>query len=159
MMIPPFERSFLPLYLMRGRTIPLAFRERRKIVFIDESGLSARPHRVRTWAPQGQTGAAIHFHSKTLSAIADCRTLQLFLTDSRQPVRRPSAGTGRKARGIVPKSKFCSCSPPVGPVGRASDSFLPLGVLRRPEILRKCLFIPVPGIDTLLAHQLSNAAS
>jgi len=24
MMIPPFERSFLPLYLMCGRTIPLA---------------------------------------------------------------------------------------------------------------------------------------
>jgi DDE superfamily endonuclease len=71
MMIPPFERSFLPLYLMCGRTIPLAFRERRKIVFIDESGLSERPHRVSTWAPRGQTPVLqYHFHWKTLSAIA-----------------------------------------------------------------------------------------
>jgi transposase len=36
--------------------------ERRTIVFIDESGLSERPHRVRTWAPRGQTpGAATSF--------------------------------------------------------------------------------------------------
>lgn len=32
-----------------------ARREGRTIVFIDESGLSTRPHRVRTWAPRGQT--------------------------------------------------------------------------------------------------------
>ena len=29
--------------------------QRRVIVFVDESGLSTRPHRVRTWAPRGQT--------------------------------------------------------------------------------------------------------
>ena len=29
--------------------------EGRTIVFIDESGLSERPHRCRTWAPRGQT--------------------------------------------------------------------------------------------------------
>ena len=29
--------------------------ERRAIVFIDESGVSEPPHRVRTWAPRGQT--------------------------------------------------------------------------------------------------------
>ena len=29
--------------------------EQRTIVFIDESGLSTRPTRVRTWAPRGQT--------------------------------------------------------------------------------------------------------
>jgi hypothetical protein len=28
--------------------------ERRTIVFIDQSGVSERPHRVRTWAPRGQ---------------------------------------------------------------------------------------------------------
>jgi hypothetical protein len=32
-----------------------AQREGRLIVFIDESGLSERPTRVRTWAPKGQT--------------------------------------------------------------------------------------------------------
>jgi hypothetical protein len=32
-----------------------AFGEKRTIVFIDESGLSERHHRVRTWAPRGQT--------------------------------------------------------------------------------------------------------
>jgi transposase len=30
-------------------------RQGRTIVFIDESGISERPHRVRTWAPKGQT--------------------------------------------------------------------------------------------------------
>ena len=30
-------------------------RQRRTIIFIDESGISERPHRVRTWAPRGQT--------------------------------------------------------------------------------------------------------
>ena len=45
--------------------------ERRKIVFIDESGLSERPHRVRTWAPRGETPVLqYHFHWQTLSAIA-----------------------------------------------------------------------------------------
>ncbi len=32
-----------------------ARREGRTLVFIDESGISTRPHRVRTWAPRGQT--------------------------------------------------------------------------------------------------------
>jgi transposase len=32
-----------------------ARRQGRLIVFVDESGLSTRPTRVRTWAPQGQT--------------------------------------------------------------------------------------------------------
>ena len=30
-------------------------REDRTIVFVDENGLSMRPHRVHTWAPRGQT--------------------------------------------------------------------------------------------------------
>ena len=30
-------------------------RQRRTIIFIDKSGISERPHRVRTWAPRGQT--------------------------------------------------------------------------------------------------------
>jgi transposase len=40
-------------------------------VFIDESGLSERPHRVRTWAPRGQTPVLQHhFNWKSLSAAA-----------------------------------------------------------------------------------------
>src|ERR1019366_2463325 len=45
--------------------------EGRTIVFIDESGLSERPHRCRTWAPRGQTPVLqYHFNWKTLSALA-----------------------------------------------------------------------------------------
>jgi hypothetical protein len=47
--------------------------ERRTIVFIDESGLSERPHRGRTWAPRARAdpGAAqYHFNWKMLSAAA-----------------------------------------------------------------------------------------
>jgi transposase len=41
------------------------------IVFVDESGLSERPHRCRTWSPRGQTPVLqFHFNWKTLSAIA-----------------------------------------------------------------------------------------
>ena len=45
--------------------------ERRLIVFIDESGLSERPTRVRTWAPKGCTPVVqFHFNWKHVSAIA-----------------------------------------------------------------------------------------
>src|SRR6266852_5055594 len=45
--------------------------ERRTIVFIDESGVNERPHRVRTWAPRGQTPVLQHhFNWKVLSAAA-----------------------------------------------------------------------------------------
>lgn len=41
------------------------------IVFVDESGLSERPTRVRTWAPKGETPVLqYHFNWKQLSAIA-----------------------------------------------------------------------------------------
>jgi hypothetical protein len=41
------------------------------IVFIDESGLSERPTRVRTWAPRGQTPVIqFHFNWKQWSMIA-----------------------------------------------------------------------------------------
>lgn len=40
-------------------------------MFIDETGLSERPHRVRTWAPRGQTPILqMHFNWHQLSAIA-----------------------------------------------------------------------------------------
>lgn len=45
--------------------------ERRLIVFIDESGLSHRPMRVRTWAPKGCTPIIqYHFNWKHVSALA-----------------------------------------------------------------------------------------
>jgi hypothetical protein len=45
--------------------------ERRLIVFIDESALSERPTRVRTWAPNGCTPIVqFHFNWKHVSAIA-----------------------------------------------------------------------------------------
>lgn len=48
-----------------------AARRGQTIVFIDESGLSERPHRCRTWAPRGHTPVLqFHFNWKTLSAIA-----------------------------------------------------------------------------------------
>jgi hypothetical protein len=48
-----------------------AQRRGQTIVFVDESGLSERPHRVRTWTPRGQTPVLqFHFHWKTLSVMA-----------------------------------------------------------------------------------------
>ena len=41
------------------------------IVFVDESGISERPTRVRTWAPKGQTPTIqFHFNWNHVSAIA-----------------------------------------------------------------------------------------
>src|SRR5947209_8123323 len=48
-----------------------ARREGRTIVFVDESGLSQRPHRCRTWAPRGQTPILeFNFNWKSLSVAA-----------------------------------------------------------------------------------------
>jgi transposase len=48
-----------------------ARREGRILVFIDESGLSQRPHRCRTWAPRGQTPILqYNFNWKSLSVAA-----------------------------------------------------------------------------------------
>jgi transposase len=46
-------------------------REGRTIIFIDESGLSERPTRVKTWAPKGQTPVLQYsFNWKQLSVVA-----------------------------------------------------------------------------------------
>jgi len=48
-----------------------AAKEGRTIVFVDESGLTEKPHRVRNWAPKGETPVLQHhFHWNNLSAIA-----------------------------------------------------------------------------------------
>src|SRR6185312_2237034 len=50
----------------------IAARQGRIIVFIDESGLSERPCRARTWAPKGQTPILQYsFSWKQLSVIAE----------------------------------------------------------------------------------------
>ncbi len=62
---PPMEARAL------ARAKKNAAIRRQTIVFVDESGLSERPHRERTWAPRGQTPVLqFHFNWKTLSAIA-----------------------------------------------------------------------------------------
>jgi len=54
-----------------GGSLKKARKERRTIIFVDESGLSEQPHRCRTWAPRGQTPVLqYHFNWKTLSAVA-----------------------------------------------------------------------------------------
>lgn len=48
-----------------------AQQEQRTLVFVDESGLSERPHRVRTWAPRGETPVLQYsFNWKCLLAMA-----------------------------------------------------------------------------------------
>ena len=54
-----------------ARLKKIAARQGRVIVFIDESGLSERPCRARTWAPKGETPVLQYrFSWKQLSVIA-----------------------------------------------------------------------------------------
>lgn len=56
-----------------------AHRQGRLIVFIDESGLSTRPTRVRTWAPRGQTPLLQEtFNWKSLSIIGGLALLRFY---------------------------------------------------------------------------------
>jgi transposase len=56
-----------------------ARRQGRLIVFIDESGLSTRPTRVRTWAPRGQTPLLQEtFNWKSLSIIGGLALLRFY---------------------------------------------------------------------------------
>lgn len=56
-----------------------AAREGRQIVFVDESGLSTRPTRVRTWAPRGQTPVLQEtFNWKSLSIIGGLVLLRFY---------------------------------------------------------------------------------
>ena len=80
------DRVDVPVNAMRSRPLredqPLARREKkarldkRTIVFmIDESGLSLKPRRCRTWAPRRETLVLQYqFNWKTLSAIASGAT-------------------------------------------------------------------------------------
>lgn len=65
-------------------------KEGRTIVFVDESGLSERPHRCRTWAPRGQTPILqYHFSWKTLSMIAGMTVYRFYFRLYRGTIRTP----------------------------------------------------------------------
>jgi transposase len=70
---PPARRAGDPS-LEKGHladTKKNAARQGRTIVFLDESALSQKPHRVRTWAPRGQTPVLeFDFNWKKFSVIA-----------------------------------------------------------------------------------------
>ena len=60
------------------------------IIFIDESGLSERPHRVRTWAPRGQTPVLqYHFNWKALSATAGITWSNFYFRFYQGAIRAP----------------------------------------------------------------------
>jgi transposase len=62
----------------------------RTIVFVDESGLSERPHRCRTWAPRGQTPILqYHFRWNQLSAIAGVTWLSFYFRLYPGTIRTP----------------------------------------------------------------------
>ena len=67
-----------------------AAREGRIIIFIDESGISERPHRVSTWAPKGQTPVLQYsFTWKQLSAVAGISFWNIYFKLVQGAVRAP----------------------------------------------------------------------
>ena len=63
--IAEWKRTKWPVIKKKAR------KEHRTIVFIDESGLTQKPHRCRSWAPRGQTTVLFHhFNWKSLSLIS-----------------------------------------------------------------------------------------
>jgi transposase len=67
-----------------------ARRQGRLIVFVDESGLSTRPTRARTWAPRGQTPLLQEtFNWKSLSLIGGLALLRFYFQLHAGPVKGP----------------------------------------------------------------------
>jgi len=67
-----------------------AVAEKRVIVFVDESGLSQRPTRIRTWAPVGETpNLEFNFNWKTLSAMAGVSFYQFYFRLIEGSVKTP----------------------------------------------------------------------
>ncbi len=68
----------------------IAARQGRVIVFIDESGLSERPCRARTWAPKGETPVLQYvFNWKQLSVIAGASFWRFYFRLYHGTVRTP----------------------------------------------------------------------
>jgi transposase len=62
----------------------------RTIVLIDESGLSQRPHRCRTWAPRGQTPILFHhFNWQSLSLIAGLTVWNFYFELFTETIKSP----------------------------------------------------------------------
>src|SRR6476660_4424774 len=75
-----------------------ATREGRIIIFIDESGISERPHRVSTWAPKGQTPVLQYsFTWKQLSAVAGISFCNIYCKLVQGAVRAPEVVAFLKA--------------------------------------------------------------
>lgn len=93
------ERNDEAVLAWKRKTLPALKKEcaaeRRLIVFIDESGLSERPTRVRTWAPKGCTPVVqFHFNWKHVSAIAGLtRTNFLFRLYAQRSTRVASCAS------------------------------------------------------------------
>ena len=69
----------------------------RSIVFVDESGLRTRPHRVRTWAPRGETPVLREtFDWDKLSVIAGLMLRQFNFRIYERSI------TGKRAAELVP---------------------------------------------------------
>src|SRR6266436_3612885 len=67
-----------------------SLREGRTIIFIDESGLSERPTRVKTWAPKGQTPVLQYsFNWKQLSVVAGLSFWNFYFRFHAGPIRGP----------------------------------------------------------------------
>jgi transposase len=67
-----------------------AERQNQTIVFVDESGLSERPHRCRTWAPKGQTPVLqYHFNWNLLSAMAGVTFWNFYFRLFKGTIRSP----------------------------------------------------------------------
>ena len=60
------------------------------LVFVDESGLTERPHRCRSWAPRGQTPVLqYHFNWNLLSAIAGITWWKFYFRLFPGPIKGP----------------------------------------------------------------------
>src|ERR1035438_7426582 len=71
-------------------TKKIAARQGRIIVFIDESGLSERPCRARTWAPKGETPVLQYsFNWKQLSVIAGVTLWRFYFRLYNGTIRTP----------------------------------------------------------------------
>jgi transposase len=67
-----------------------AKRDGRTIVFVDESGLSQRPTRVKTWAPKGQTPVLQYsFNWQQLSLMAGVSFWRLYFRFFHGPIKGP----------------------------------------------------------------------
>jgi hypothetical protein len=81
-------------------------REGQTIVFIDESGVSERPHRVRTWAPKGKTPVRQYsFTWNQLSAVAGVPFWNIYFKLVKGAIRAPEIVTFLKnlRRHLAPR--------------------------------------------------------